>query len=190
MLTLHEHGSGNPLGLDSNVDRLPMSPYFLFKDAVTMVPFALVLVLLVSFAPNVLGHSDNYIEANPLVTPASIVPEWYLLPFYAILRSIPDKLLGVLAMLAALLVLLILPLTDTARTRGARFRPLARFAFWSFVVVFIFLLYLGACHVASPWIEVGQVLTVLYFGYFLVAVPATGVIDNTLADISVSESPR
>lgn len=188
MLSLHEHGSGNPLGVDSNVDRLPMSPYFLFKDAVTLVPFSLVLILLVAFVPNMLGHSDNYIEANPLVTPASIVPEWYLLPFYAILRSIPNKLFGVLAILAALLVLLVLPLTDTGRTRGARFRPIARFVFWCQVVVFVLLLYLGACHVASPWVELGQVLTVLYFGYFLVAIPFAGVLDNTLADIATRKA--
>jgi len=129
MLALHEHGSRNPVGADSNGDRLPIAPYFLYKDLVTLMPFRLVLLALVSYAPNLLGHSDNYIEANPLVTPASIVPEWYLLPFYAILRSIPNKLLRVLAMLAALLILLVLPLTDTGRTRGNRFRPCARLFF-------------------------------------------------------------
>lgn len=163
MLALHEHGSSNPLGLDANDDRVPMAPYFLFKDLVTIIALAFVLMALVAFTPNALGHSDNYIEANPLVTPASIVPEWYLLPFYAILRSIPNKLLGVIAMLAALLAFLTMPIVDTGRTRGSRFRPLTRAAFWGQVTVFIMLLYLGACHVASPWIEVGQVATVLYF---------------------------
>lgn len=115
--------------MDASIDRLPMAPYFLFKDAVTAVFFVLTVIALVSFAPNWLGHSDNYVEANALVTPSSIVPEWYLLPWYAVLRSVPNKLLGVLAMLAGLLVLLVLPVTDTARNRGARFNPALRLAF-------------------------------------------------------------
>jgi ubiquinol-cytochrome c reductase cytochrome b subunit len=184
MLLLHEHGSGNPVGVDGNADRLPMAPYFLFKDLVTLVAMGLALMFLVCFQPNTLGHSDNYIEANPLVTPASIVPEWYLLPFYAILRSIPNKLLGVIAMLAALLVLMALPLADTGRTRSAAFRPLMRVAFWSFVAVFVLLLYLGACHVAEPWVVTGQVLTALYFGYFIVALPVLGTVENTLSDLA------
>lgn len=184
MLLLHEHGSGNPVGVDGNADRLPMAPYFLFKDLVTLVAMGLALMFLVCFQPNTLGHSDNYIEANPLVTPASIVPEWYLLPFYAILRSIPNKLLGVIAMLAALLVLMALPLADTGRTRSAAFRPLMRVAFWSFVAVFVLLLYLGACHVAEPWVVTGQVLTALYFGYFVVALPVLGTVENTLSDLA------
>lgn len=184
MLLLHEHGSGNPVGVDGNADRLPMAPYFLFKDLVTLVAMGLALLFLVCFQPNTLGHSDNYIEANPLVTPASIVPEWYLLPFYAILRSIPNKLLGVIAMLAALLVLMVLPLADTGRTRSAAFRPLMRVAFWSFVAVFGLLLYLGACHVAEPWVMTGQVLTALYFGYFVVALPVLGTVENTLSDLA------
>ncbi|MCL6362632.1 cytochrome b, partial [Pectobacterium polaris] len=100
MIALHESGSNNPVGVTGNLDRLAMHPYFIFKDLVTIVAFFLVLSLFVFYAPNVLGHSDNYIPANPMQTPASIVPEWYLLPFYAILRSIPNKLLGVLAMIA------------------------------------------------------------------------------------------
>jgi ubiquinol-cytochrome c reductase cytochrome b subunit len=188
MLLLHEHGSGNPVGVDGNADRLPMAPYFLFKDLVTFVAFALALLYLVCYSPNTLGHSDNYIEANALVTPASIVPEWYLLPFYAILRSIPNKLLGVIAMLAALLVLLVLPLADTGRTRSAAFRPLMRAGFWSFTVVFVLLLYLGACHVAEPWVVTGQVLTLLYFGYFVAALPVIGLVENTLSDLSTARA--
>ena len=164
-----------------------MAPYFLFKDLVTFVAFAVALLFLVCYQPNTLGHSDNYIEANALVTPASIVPEWYLLPFYAILRSIPNKLLGVIAMLAALLVLMVLPVSDTGRTRSAAFRPLMRMGFWSFVSVFVLLLYLGACHVAEPWVVTGQVLTVLYFGYFVVALPLIGLAENTLSDLATRE---
>jgi len=174
MVTLHKHGSGNPLGSDGTHDRLPMTPYFLFKDAVTAIIFALILIALVSFAPNWLGHSDNYVEANALVTPSSIVPEWYLLPWYAVLRSVPNKLLGVLAMLMGLLILLVLPATDTNSSRGARFNPLIRSAFWSLIAVVLFLLYVGAIHVAAPWVVTGQILTALYFGYFIIAVPATG----------------
>lgn len=183
-LLLHEHGSGNPVGVDGNADRLPMAPYFLFKDLVTFFAFALLLLFLVCYQPNTLGHSDNYIEANALVTPASIVPEWYLLPFYAILRSIPNKLLGVVARLAALLVLLVLPVADTGRTRSAAFRPLMRVGFWGFAAVFGLLLYLGACHVAEPWVVTGQALTALYFGYFVVALPALGLVENTLSDLA------
>ena len=106
LLTLHEHGSSNPLGVSGNADRLPFHPYFTFKDLVTIFAALLAIMLVVAFAPNALGHSDNYIPANPMQTPPSIVPEWYLLPFYAILRSIPNKLLGVIAMFASLLILL------------------------------------------------------------------------------------
>ena len=129
LLTLHEHGSSNPLGVTGNADRLPIAPYFIFKDLVTIFLFFLVLAIFVLYAPNMIGHSDNYIPANPLVTPASIVPEWYLLPFYAILRSIPNKLLGVLAMFASLLILLAMPIMDRSRIRGSQFRPLNRFIF-------------------------------------------------------------
>lgn len=126
LLALHEHGSSNPLGLSGNTDRLPFHPYFVFKDLVTIILFLLVLGVMVFYAPNYLGHSDNYIPANPMQTPASIVPEWYLLPFYAILRSIPNKLIGVLAMFSSLLILLAMPIVDTSRVRGSQFRPLMR----------------------------------------------------------------
>jgi len=190
IIALHEHGSSNPLGVDTNVDRLPISPYFLFKDRVTFAAIALLLIFLVAFIPNALGHRDNYLEANPLVTPSRIVPEWYLLPFYAILRRIPNKLLGVVAILLALLVLLILPLRDTGRTRGARFRPATRIIFWVLVVVFFLLLYIGACHVASPWIELGRGGRMVYFGYFVVLVPLAGIVDNSLADLSEHPKPK
>lgn len=182
IVTLHKHGSGNPIGFDSSNDRLPIAPYFLFKDAVTAAIFILVTMALVGFAPNWLGHSDNYVEANALVTPSSIVPEWYLLPWYAVLRSVPNKLLGVLAILMGLLILLVLPATDVARNRGARFNPLIRGGFWGLITTVLFLLYVGACHVADPWVGIGQVLTVLYFGYFLVAVPGLGTISSVLIE--------
>lgn len=190
LLSLHEHGSSNPLGLSGNTDRLPFHPYFTFKDLVTIFLFLLVLSIFVFYMPNVLGHSDNYIPANPMQTPPSIVPEWYLLPFYAILRSIPNKLLGVLAMFGSLLILLAMPLLDTSRIRGSQFRPLMRFSFWMFVVDFLLLMWLGSCHVESPFIEIGQAATAFYFGWFLVIVPVIGIVENTLMDIAVETSPE
>jgi ubiquinol-cytochrome c reductase cytochrome b subunit len=129
LLTLHQHGSNNPLGVSGNLDRLPFHPYFTFKDMVTFLFFLLVLSATVFYFPNAMGHSDNYIPANPMVTPVSIVPEWYLLPYYAILRSIPNKLLGVIAMFASLLILLAMPFLDTSRLRGSQFRPIMKFMF-------------------------------------------------------------
>jgi len=189
LLTLHEHGSSNPLGISGNTDRIPFHPYFTFKDLVTIFGFLLALSAIVFYAPNLLGHSDNYIPANPMQTPPSIVPEWYLLPFYAILRSIPNKLLGVLRMFSALLILLAMPLLDTSRIRGAQFRPLMRFAFWVFTRNFFMLMYLGACHVEDPFITVGQISTALYFLWFVLIVPVIGVVENTLLDLATQTEP-
>jgi len=186
LLTLHEHGSSNPLGVSGNDDRLPFHPYFIFKDLVTIFFFFLVLSIIVCFYPNLLGHSDNYIPANPMSTPASIVPEWYLLPFYAILRSIPNKLLGVIGMFASLLILLVLPLTDFSRTRGNEFTPLSRIIFFGLVATFFILLAMGARHAEAPYILIGQIATALYFAYFILFVPAVSLLENTLADLNVS----
>lgn len=187
LLTLHENGSNNPLGYSGNVDRYPFHPYFTFKDLVTIYTFLLVLAVIVCFFPNLMGHSDNYIPANPMSTPASIVPEWYLLPFYAILRSIPNKLLGVVAMFASLLILLVLPLADTSRIRGNQFRPIMKFAFWILVVVFFILFWIGACHPVTPYSEIGAVATVIYFSWFIIIVPVTGIVENTLMDLATSK---
>lgn len=187
LLTLHTHGSSNPLGISSNGDKLPMHPYFIFKDLVTILLFFLALSFIVFYMPNVMGHSDNYIPANPMQTPPSIVPEWYLLPYYAILRSIPNKLLGVVGMLGSLLILLAMPLLDTSRVRGSQFRPLMRFAFWVFVSDFFLLMYLGSQHAEEPYITVGAIATALYFGWFVVIVPVVGIIENTLMDIATDK---
>ena len=184
MITLHQHGSSNPLGISSNADKIPMHPYYLFKDLVTIFLFFLLLSLFVFYMPNALGHSDNYIPANPMQTPPSIVPEWYLLPYYAILRSIPNKLLGVVGMLGSLLILLAMPILDTSRVRGSQFRPLMRFAFWAFVTDFFLLMYLGSQHAEEPYITVGAIATVFYFAWFVVVVPVVGIVENTLFDIS------
>ena len=187
-MALHIHGSNNPNGVTSHTDRIAMYPYFIFKDLVTVFAFLLALSVMVFFFPNFLGHSDNYIPADPMVTPASIVPEWYLLPFYAILRSIPNKLLGVIAMFGSLLILLILPLTDLSRIRGNQFRPLSKIFFWIFVVNFFILMWIGSQHPATPYIEIGQIATAYYFLHFLFTVPAVGIIENTLADLGLVKS--
>jgi len=187
MMALHTHGSSNPLGISSNADKLPMHPYFIFKDLVTILLFFLALSVIVFYLPNVMGHSDNYIPANPMQTPPSIVPEWYLLPYYAILRSIPNKLLGVIGMLGSLLILLAMPILDTSRVRGSQFRPLMRFAFWIFVTDFFLLMYIGSQHAEEPFITIGAIATALYFSWFVIIVPVVGVIENTLMDIATEK---
>jgi ubiquinol-cytochrome c reductase cytochrome b subunit len=184
LIALHTHGSNNPNGIASNEDRYAMHPYFTFKDLVTIFFFFLVLSVFVFYYPNALGHSDNYIPANPMQTPASIVPEWYLLPFYAILRSIPNKLLGVLAMFGSLLILLVLPLTDLSRVRGSQFRPIMKFAFWFFVVDFFILMFIGSQHPSTPYVQIGQVATAFYFAWFVAIVPLAGLAENTLFDLA------
>ena len=185
LIALHDTaGSSNPLGVSGNYDRITFAPYYLFKDLITIFIFIFVLSLFVFFMPNLLGDSDNYIMANPMQTPAAIVPEWYLLPFYAILRSIPNKLLGVIAMFSAILAIMLLPITDLGRSKGLQFRPLSKLAFWVFVVNLLILMKLGACHVETPFIELGQLSTALYFGNFLLIVPAISLVENTLIDLS------
>ena len=157
----------------------------LFKDLITIFIFIIVLSLFVFFMPNVLGDSENYVMANPMQTPPAIVPEWYLLPFYAILRSIPNKLLGVIAMFSAILILLIMPFTDLSRSRGIQFRPLSKIAFYIFVGNFLILMVLGAKHVESPFIEFGQICTVIYFVHFLIIVPLVSLLENSLIELTM-----
>jgi ubiquinol-cytochrome c reductase cytochrome b subunit len=187
LIAVHEHGSNNPNGVSSNGDRIAFHPYFIFKDLVTIFAFFLALSIIVFFYPNLLGHSDNYIPADPMVTPPSIVPEWYLLPYYAILRSIPNKLLGVIAMFGSLLILLILPLADFSRIRGNQFRPAMKLAFWFFVVDFIILMWIGSQHPTTPYVEIGQVATAFYFAWFLIIVPIIGLVENTLFDTALNK---
>jgi len=185
VIALHDTaGSSNPLGISGNYDRLPFAPYFLFKDLITIFIFILVLSIFVFFMPNYLGDSENYVVANPMATPAAIVPEWYLLPFYAILRSIPSKLLGVVAMFSAILIIISLAFTDLGKLKGLAFRPLSQIAFWVFVANFIILMILGAKHVESPFIELGQVSTVLYFSHFIIIVPLFSILENLLMEIN------
>jgi ubiquinol-cytochrome c reductase cytochrome b subunit len=180
-------GSGNPLGISANYDRLPFAPYFIFKDLITIFLFFIVLSVFVFFMPNALGDSENYIMANPMQTPPAIVPEWYLLPFYAILRSIPNKLLGVIAMFASILCLLVMPISDLSKLRGVQFRPLSKIAFFVFVANFLVLMQIGAKHVETPFIEFGQLSTVLYFAHFFVIVPVLSIVENSLVDLATKK---
>jgi len=191
MITLHDKaGSGNPLGIGANYDRITFAPYFLFKDLITIFVFIIVLSLFVFFMPNALGDSENYVKANPMQTPPAIVPEWYLLPFYAILRSIPNKLLGVIAMFSAILILLLLSVTDVSRSRGMQFRPLSKLVFFAFTANFLILMQLGSKHVESPFIELGQVCTVLYFLYFSAAMLGLTNLENTVVDLKTENSSK
>jgi ubiquinol-cytochrome c reductase cytochrome b subunit len=191
LIALHDSsGSGNPLGVSGNYDRLPFSPYFIFKDLITIFLFIAVLSIFVFFMPNVLGDSENYVMANPMQTPPAIVPEWYLLPFYAILRSIPNKLLGVIAMFSAILALLIMPFSDLSKLRGIQFRPLSKIVFFIFVANFLILMQLGAKHVESPFIELGQLSTILYFAHFLIIVPFITLLENSLIDLAINPETK
>jgi len=189
LIALHDTaGANNPLGISANYDRISFAPYYLFKDLITIFIFFFVLSAFVFFMPNLLGDSENYVMANPMQTPPAIVPEWYLLPFYAILRSIPNKLLGVIAMFSALLILLVMPFTDLSRSRGIQFRPLSKIAFYVFIANFLILMQLGAKHVESPFIELGQISTVIYFSYFLIVVPFISLLENSLIELSTAKN--
>ena len=184
LIAYHETvGSGNPLGISANYDRLPFAPYYIFKDLITFFLFFFVLSVFVFFMPNALGDSENYIMANPMQTPPAIVPEWYLLPFYAILRSIPNKLLGVIAMFSSIFIILVMPITDLSKYRGLQFRPLSKVAFYAFVANLLILMQIGAKHVETPFIEFGQISTVLYFSHFLIIMPLISLIENTLVEL-------
>lgn len=179
---IHKDGSNNPLGINGNIDKIPFYPYFYIKDLYSAVIFATIFSIIIFFAPNVLNHPDNYIEANPLVTPPHIVPEWYFLPFYAILRSIPHKIGGVVAMAAAILILLALPYINTSEIRSTTFRPIYKKLYWIFLANCGILGWIGGNPVESPYIEIGQIATVYYFGFFLVGIPLVGILEKYLVN--------
>jgi ubiquinol-cytochrome c reductase cytochrome b subunit len=179
---LHITGSNNPLGIDvkSPQDTLPFHPYYTAKDSVGMCVYLTIFACLVFFTPNLLGHPDNYIPANPLSTPAEIVPEWYFLPFYAILRSVPDKLGGVTLMFGSIALLFVLPWLDTSPVRSARFRPLYRPFIFVLVVALIALGEVGAHPPSGWWPVIGRVATMYYFLHFLVILPIIGKLEKPL----------
>ena len=193
VVALHVHGSNNPTGIEikSKKDSIPFHPYYTVKDFFGFGIFFMIYFYFVFFKPNLLGHPDNYIEANPLVTPAHIVPEWYFLPFYAVLRSIPDKLAGVLAMFSAILILFVLPWLDSCKVKSAKYRPLFRIFTYLFFVNFIILGYLGGEVAEEPYITFSQISTVWYFTHFLIILPVLSKFEKTKAlPNSISESQK
>merc|ERR1712224_837131 len=178
---LHQYGSANPLGINSTVDKIPLYPYFIVKDAVVWVAFIMIFSFFVYFAPNLLGHPDNYIPANPMSTPAHIVPEWYFLWVYAILRSIPNKLGGVAATLLVFVCLLLLPFINTSESRSSEFRPLHKKLFWLLLADVLLLGWIGMKPVETPYIEVGQLASVYFFVHFLIFIPNLGKMEKFLA---------
>nr|UOU85251.1 cytochrome b [Tachydromia umbrarum] len=168
LLFLHQTGSNNPLGVNSNVDKIPFHPYFSFKDIVGFIILVMLLSLLTLINPYLLGDPDNFIPANPLVTPIHIQPEWYFLFAYAILRSIPNKLGGVIALILSIAILMILPFSHLSKFRGIQFYPLNQILFWIMVVTVILLTWIGARPVEDPYIILGQLLTIIYFLYYII----------------------
>ncbi|MDX2264055.1 MAG: cytochrome b/b6 [Hyphomicrobiales bacterium] len=180
---LHVPGNNNPTGVTvseelRHKETVPFHPYYTVKDVFAIAVFAVLFAYLVFFAPNYLGHADNYVEANPLQTPANIVPEWYFLPFYAILRAIPDKLGGVIAMMGAILVLFFIPWLDTSRVRSTRYRPVYKWFFWFFVFTCFALGYLGAKPAEGAYVYWAQFFTFYYFAHFLIVMPVVGLIET------------
>jgi ubiquinol-cytochrome c reductase cytochrome b subunit len=189
----HTTGNNNPTGVEvrrtskaeAQADTLPFWPYFVMKDLFALVFILVIFAAIVGFMPNFLGHPDNYIEANPLVTPAHIVPEWYFLPFYAILRAITfdilfidSKLGGVLAMFGSIAVMAFVPWLDTSRVRSGRYRPQFKFWFWGLVVTFFLLMWCGGMPAEQPFVIISQLATLYWFGFFLVVLPVLGVIET------------
>uniref|UniRef100_A0AAU6QF14 Cytochrome b n=1 Tax=Gatzara jubilaea TaxID=3114391 RepID=A0AAU6QF14_9NEOP len=168
LLFLHQTGSNNPLGMNSNFDKIPFHPYFSFKDIIGFILMTFMLLMITLYAPYGLGDPDNFIPANPLVTPVHIQPEWYFLFAYAILRSIPNKLGGVIALVMSIAILFIMPFCFLSKFRGLQTYPINQMLFWLMVTIIILLTWIGARPVEDPYILIGQILTVLYFTYYLI----------------------
>nr|UTY22596.1 cytochrome b [Tomostethus sp. 1 QHW-2022a] len=180
LLFLHETGSSNPLGTNSNYDKIPFHPYFTYKDIVGFIIMLMMLILLILISPNYLGDPDNFIPANPLVTPPHIKPEWYFLFAYAILRSIPNKLGGVIALVMSILILMILPFSSKKNFKSLMFYPLNQLLFWTMFSIVILLTWIGASPVENPYIIIGQILTILYFLFFILNPFTSKMWDNLL----------
>nr|YP_009024969.1 cytochrome b [Carangoides malabaricus]AHN53051.1 cytochrome b [Carangoides malabaricus] len=182
VLFLHETGSNNPTGLNSDADKISFHPYFSYKDLLGFAALLTALASLALFSPNLLGDPDNFTPANPLVTPPHIKPEWYFLFAYAILRSIPNKLGGVLALLFSILVLMVVPILHTSKQRSLTFRPITQFLFWTLVADVMILTWIGGMPVEHPFIIIGQVASVIYFLLFLVLTPLAGWVENKMLE--------
>jgi len=180
LILLHENGSNNPLGIYIKIETIPFYPYFYVKDLFGFIILMFIFSIFIYYYPNTLGHPDNYIPANPMKTPLHIVPEWYFLPFYAILRSIPNKIGGVIAMFGSLLVLLIIPFTNSSEIRSTLFRPIFKILYWLLVVSFLILGWIGQMPVDYPYTEIGVIAMIYYFFFFMVVIPFVGHIESYL----------
>ena len=176
----HTTGNNNPTGINPKTkqDTIPFHPYYTIKDLFAIVVFMILFAYFVFYIPNFLGHADNYIEADPLVTPAHIVPEWYFLPFYAILRAVPDKLGGVILMFGSIAVMFVLPWLDTSKVRSGTYRPLFKQFFWIFAIVCVGLGYLGAMPAEGRYVIAARILTAYYFAHFLIILPLLGFLEK------------
>jgi ubiquinol-cytochrome c reductase cytochrome b subunit len=184
---LHNDGSNNPIGVDSKVNKIPFYPYFYVKDLLAFFLLLWLFSFLIFYYPNLLGHPDNYIPADSMKTPAHIVPEWYFLPFYAILRAIPHKLGGVLAMGGSLIILFFLPFIHASKIRSSTFRLGYRVVFWLILTTFLLLMWLGPKPTDHPYVTIGQILTFAYFFLFLVGIPLSGIVDSYLVSYKTTK---
>nr|BAM75244.1 cytochrome b [Prionace glauca] len=184
LLFLHETGSNNPLGINSNADKISFHPYFSYKDLLGFFIMIFFLATLALFMPNLLGDAENFIPANPLVTPPHIKPEWYFLFAYAILRSIPNKLGGVLALLFSIFILMLVPLLHTSKQRSTIFRPMTQIFFWLLAANLIILTWIGGQPVEQPFIMVGQIASISYFALFLIIMPFTSWCENKILSLN------
>nr|YP_009243407.1 cytochrome b [Loxodon macrorhinus]AMR55879.1 cytochrome b [Loxodon macrorhinus] len=184
LLFLHETGSNNPLGINSDADKISFHPYFSYKDLLGFFAMVFLLAALALFLPNLLGDAENFIPANPLVTPPHIKPEWYFLFAYAILRSIPNKLGGVLALLFSIFILMLVPLLHTSKQRSNTFRPLTQIFFWLLVANSIILTWIGGQPVEQPFIMVGQIASISYFSLFLIIMPFISWCENKILSLN------
>lgn len=180
LIYLHTTGSNSPIGLNPNSDKVPFHVYFTSKDFYGFILLGILITCLIFYTPNMLGDPENFINANPLVTPIHIMPEWYFLFAYAILRAIPNKLGGVIALVASVLILLVIPFVHTNMLKGLIFRPIGKFFYWLFMFNFILLTWIGSKPVEDPYIFVGQLSSVFYFSYFLIFIPVIGYLENKL----------